>query len=42
MSEISTNILDTLRKNNPFSSNAAAEPWTDAYPDIVSINRKAF
>jgi hypothetical protein len=39
---ISEFLLETLRKNNPFSSNAAAEPWSQSYPDVASINRDVF
>ncbi len=31
-----------LCENNPFSNNAAAGPWDNKYPDIISINSEAF
>ncbi|MDR2117468.1 MAG: ATP-binding protein [Planctomycetaceae bacterium] len=35
-------ILDTLRTKNPFADNAAANPWSCIFPDVLSINSKPF
>ena len=35
-------FLEVLRNNNPFSSNAAADPWNNSFPDVISINKQAF
>jgi len=35
-------LLESLRKNNPFASHMAADPWINNFPDIASINRQAF
>ena len=35
-------FFELLQKNNPFTSNAAADPWFNSFPDVVSINRRAF
>ena len=35
-------FLDILQARNPFADNAAANPWSRAFPDILSINRKPF
>ena len=39
---LSETLLELLRTNNPFISGAAAEPWSKSFPDIASINRRAF
>ena len=31
-----------LLENNPFYTNAAANPWENRYPDVESINQEAF
>lgn len=38
----SPTFLDSLRARNPFADNAAANPWSRAFPDVPSINGKAF
>ncbi len=39
----SESLLDSLRKKNPFTSNAAtSDPWNNGFPDVTSINRRAF
>ena len=40
--KLSDSLLESLRQNNPFTSNAASDPWFNRFPDIASINRKAF
>ena len=40
--KLSDSLLESLRRNNPFTSNAASDPWFNRFPDIASINRKAF
>ena len=39
----SKSLLELLRNNNPFSSNAAPQdPWNNSFPDVTSINKQAF
>ncbi|MDR2706359.1 MAG: ATP-binding protein [Planctomycetaceae bacterium] len=35
-------ILNILRAKNPFADNAAANPWSSLFPDVLSINSKPF
>ena len=34
--------LDILKKNNPFVSSSAGDPWKSKYPHVESVNRKTF
>lgn len=42
MSGISSTTLKSLQEKNPFTSNAAAVPWSNNFPDVASINRHVF
>ena len=35
-------LFKSLQDNNPFIYGAAAEPWHNSSPDVVTINRQAF
>jgi hypothetical protein len=35
-------VLNILRLRNPFADNAAANPWSSVFPDVLSINSKPF
>ncbi len=34
--------LDILKKNNPFVSSSAGDPWKSKYPHVESVNKKTF
>jgi len=34
--------LSALREENPFTSSSVGDPWEDKYPDVRSINERAF
>jgi len=34
--------LKILRRDNPFTSSSAGNPWETRYPDVVSLNRSTF
>ncbi len=36
------NKLNTLREQNPFTSSSVGDPWEDKYPDVRSVNERAF
>jgi len=34
--------LNALREENPFTSSSVGDPWEDKYPDVMSVNERAF
>lgn len=34
--------INALREENPFTSSSVGDPWEDKYPDVRSINERAF
>jgi Cdc6-like AAA superfamily ATPase len=39
---VTKNIIDQLRKNNPFRAVTAPEPWSNLLPNVNSVHRDAF
>ena len=37
--EIDPAIVQALKDNNPFSTNAAGDPREDQYPDVTSVDQ---
>jgi hypothetical protein len=40
--ENSPDIREQLLRNNPFFSGSASDPWSNADPDVLSLNREAY